>query len=317
MLEAKKEIFIAGWWVSPQFQMIRPLNEQNEKYRLDRIIESAASKGVKVNVIVYCESTFLENDSNWTKICFEQLNPTNVKVLRHPVTVMPFLWSHHEKLVIIDQQLAFTGGLDLCYARYDTNEHLLYDYRDDMYPGIDYNNIRKQDLVRVKEFDALQYHKTKPRLPWHDIACSVRGSIVWDLSLHFIQYWNYASHQIELNNKNVLVREAKTPAGRVKMKFDEGMDKMKELADKFRDKFRRKEEAPNRFEKYFEEIKGEENITEVEPPPSRFPNISIGANRIYDMFATKGRLSVQGSSQSPVLDQRRIHGSLSEIPEDR
>lgn len=38
MLSAKKEIFIAGWWVSPQFQMIRPVNEQNEKYRLDKIL---------------------------------------------------------------------------------------------------------------------------------------------------------------------------------------------------------------------------------------------------------------------------------------
>jgi len=75
-----------------------------------------------------------------------------------------------------------------------------------MYPGIDYNNIRKKDIVNVKQYDAVQYPKTEPRLPWHDITCSVRGSIVWDLSLHFIQYWNYASHQIELNNKNMLVR---------------------------------------------------------------------------------------------------------------
>jgi len=43
------------------------------------------------------------------------------------------------------------------------------------------------------------------------------------------------------------------------MKFDQGMDKMKQLAGRLRDKFRKKEEPPNRFEKYFEEIKGEDN----------------------------------------------------------
>jgi phosphatidylserine/phosphatidylglycerophosphate/cardiolipin synthase-like enzyme len=103
-----------------------------------------------------------------------------------------------------------------------------------MYPGIDYNNIRRQDVVGVRNHDIIQYHKIEPRLPWHDVACSVRGEVVWDLSLHFIQYWNYASHQIELNNRDVLVRDAKTPTGKVMMKFDEGMEKMKQLAGKLR-----------------------------------------------------------------------------------
>jgi phospholipase D1/2 len=78
-------------------------------------------------------------------------------------------------MVVIDQELAFTGGLDLCYARYDTNEHLLYDYEGNMYPGIDYNNIRRQDIVSVRNFDADQYSRTEPRMPWHDIACRVVG----------------------------------------------------------------------------------------------------------------------------------------------
>lgn len=38
ILQARKEVFIAGWWVSPQFHLIRPVNEENQKYRLDRVI---------------------------------------------------------------------------------------------------------------------------------------------------------------------------------------------------------------------------------------------------------------------------------------
>jgi len=30
-------------------------------------------------------------------------------------------WAHHEKLCLIDGQIAFMGGLDLCYGRWDTN----------------------------------------------------------------------------------------------------------------------------------------------------------------------------------------------------
>ncbi len=44
----------------------------------------------------------------------------NFKVLRHPGLIIPQLWSHHEKSVIIDENIAFMGGLDICYGRWDT-----------------------------------------------------------------------------------------------------------------------------------------------------------------------------------------------------
>jgi phospholipase D1/2 len=53
----------------------------------------------------------------------------NIKVIRHPDhRVMPgtessFLFSHHEKTVVIDQQIAFIGGIDLCWGRWDTDQH--------------------------------------------------------------------------------------------------------------------------------------------------------------------------------------------------
>lgn len=49
----------------------------------------------------------------------------NIKVLRHPdhAKVGVFLWAHHEKVVVVDQMYAFLGGLDLCYGRWDNNEH--------------------------------------------------------------------------------------------------------------------------------------------------------------------------------------------------
>lgn len=70
-------------------------------------------------IIVYHESTFLLNDSLYTKTYLESLH-SNIKVLRHPATVLPMLWSHHEKMVVIDQTYGYLGGLDLCYGRWDT-----------------------------------------------------------------------------------------------------------------------------------------------------------------------------------------------------
>ncbi len=56
-------------------------------------------------------------------------------------------WAHHEKLLLIDGTTAFMGGLDLCYGRWDTNQHQLADchpsnLEDIVFPGQDYNNAR-------------------------------------------------------------------------------------------------------------------------------------------------------------------------------
>jgi phospholipase D1/2 len=45
-----------------------------------------------------------------------------LKVIRHPDHYPKggvFLWTHHEKMVVIDQKIAFVGGMDLCYGRWD------------------------------------------------------------------------------------------------------------------------------------------------------------------------------------------------------
>ncbi len=64
----------------------------------------------------------MANDSEHTKYALQNKlkHNDNIIVLRHPNTVVPLLWSHHEKMVVIDQKCGFIGGLDLCYGRYDT-----------------------------------------------------------------------------------------------------------------------------------------------------------------------------------------------------
>lgn len=52
-----------------------------------------------------------------------------VQVMRHPdhVSSSVYLWAHHEKIVVIDQSVAFVGGIDLAYGRWDDKEHRLTD----------------------------------------------------------------------------------------------------------------------------------------------------------------------------------------------
>lgn len=49
--------------------------------------------------------------------------------MRHPDHIKSsiYLWTHHEKTVVIDQRIAFLGGLDLCFGRWDDADHRLTD----------------------------------------------------------------------------------------------------------------------------------------------------------------------------------------------
>ena len=130
ILAAKKEIFIEGWWVTPELYLKRP-PEKYPEYRLDNLLLKKAQEGVMIYIFLFKEVTVaLPIDSAYSKQVFSLLHP-NIRVQRHPDHVIGGIvyWAHHEKIVVIDQKIAFIGGLDLCYGRYDTRRHKLLDYK--------------------------------------------------------------------------------------------------------------------------------------------------------------------------------------------
>ncbi|KAM9089333.1 phospholipase D1 isoform 2-T3 [Megaptera novaeangliae] len=128
MEEAKEEIFITDWWLSPEIFLKRPVVEGN-RWRLDCILKRKAQQGVRIFIMLYKEVELaLGINSEYSKRTLMHLHP-NIKVMRHPdhVSSSVYLWAHHEKLIIIDQSMAFVGGIDLAYGRWDDNEHRLTD----------------------------------------------------------------------------------------------------------------------------------------------------------------------------------------------
>uniref|UniRef100_A0A8C7ZE32 Phospholipase n=1 Tax=Oryzias sinensis TaxID=183150 RepID=A0A8C7ZE32_9TELE len=126
--EAKEEIFITDWWLSPEIFLKRPVVEGN-RWRLDHILKRKAQQGVRIFVMLYKEVELaLGINSGYSKRTLMHLHP-NIKVMRHPdhVSSSVYLWAHHEKIVVIDQSVAFVGGIDLAYGRWDDVEHRLTD----------------------------------------------------------------------------------------------------------------------------------------------------------------------------------------------
>uniref|UniRef100_A0A674NU92 Phospholipase n=1 Tax=Takifugu rubripes TaxID=31033 RepID=A0A674NU92_TAKRU len=126
--EAKEEIFITDWWLSPEIFLKRPVVEGN-RWRLDCILKRKAQQGVRIFVMLYKEVELaLGINSGYSKRTLLHLHP-NIKVMRHPdhVSSSVYLWAHHEKIVVVDQSVAFVGGIDLAYGRWDDREHRLTD----------------------------------------------------------------------------------------------------------------------------------------------------------------------------------------------
>ncbi|KAL7327205.1 hypothetical protein PS15p_209432 [Mucor circinelloides] len=213
ILSAKVEIYIADWWLTPELYLRRP-PEENEDFRLDRLLHRKAVEGVKIYIVVYKEmSLALTIDSVHTKQWLQNLHP-NIIVQRHPDHTFSndntvLFWSHHEKIVVVDNRLAFIGGLDLCFGRYDTHNHSLSDYPAEghdreVFPGQDYSNPRVKDFKDVAQFDkTLVDRKVTPRMPWHDVTLGVVGPIARDIARHFIQRWNFLKSTKSMHRRNL------------------------------------------------------------------------------------------------------------------
>ncbi|KRX01723.1 hypothetical protein PPERSA_01593 [Pseudocohnilembus persalinus] len=208
LLKAKTSVFINDWWLSPELHLKRPVlqsKQEDEEYlqhqRLDRILKKIAERGVQIKILVFQDHPIagMSNNSWYTQLVLENLGSENIMVQRHPDYKIPQPWSHHEKACIIDQQIGFMGGFDLCYGRFDTHEHKLFNHKvigeeqdEILFHGIDYGNARIHDFKDVQAYNKFDIPIHKPRMPWHDVGIKVTGESVIDMCRHFVQQWNHA-----------------------------------------------------------------------------------------------------------------------------
>ncbi|KAM9311156.1 phospholipase D2 [Gastrophryne carolinensis] len=223
LMQAREEIFITDWWLSPEVYLKRPA--RNDNWRLDIILLRKAEAGVRVCVLLFKEVELaLGINSGYSKRALMLLHP-NIKVMRHPdhVSAQIFLWAHHEKMVAVDQSVVFLGGLDLAYGRWDDHDYRLTDVDpkqqqqqqqqqqqkqngsaavdasleepETIYQywlGKDYSNLIFKDWVQLdKPFEDFIDRMKNHRMPWRDIGAVIHGKAARDASRHFIQRWNF------------------------------------------------------------------------------------------------------------------------------
>ncbi|GJT61631.1 phospholipase D zeta 1-like protein [Tanacetum coccineum] len=205
------QIFMCGWWLCPDLYLRRPIHA-NASSRLDALLEAKAMQGVqerdhcKIYILVYEELALaLKCNSFYSKKKLAALHE-NIRVLRYPdhFSSGVYFWSHREKLVIVDYEVCFIGGLDLCFGRYDSYEHKVGDHPATVWPGKDYYNPRKSEPNSWEDTMKDELNREKyPRMPWHDVHCALWGPSCRDIARHFVQRWNYAKRSKAPNEQTI------------------------------------------------------------------------------------------------------------------
>jgi len=200
LLSAKDRVLITDWWLCAELYLLRPASE-NPESQLYKVFEKIVKENnVKIFVHMYREpEPALDLGSEYTSRLLTE-NPVlknNIKVIRHPergLSGLKLFYAHHEKICVIDDKIAFLGGIDLCYGRWDTQEHKLVDDPNRrLFPGADYSNPRLKEVIDIKLCQVDQHPLTSPRMPWHDIGLCIEGPAAADASSHFMDLWNWAN----------------------------------------------------------------------------------------------------------------------------
>lgn len=182
---AKTSVYIANYDLDPALRFVRNsdgLNQsvshhQHEAYPLQDLLVEKAKEGVEVKIIVWEPRLVLRllpgadergidgraGEVNVINEIAERYGISKKLVVRIDSDAPSLTSAHHEKIIIIDNQVAFCGGLDLSRGKWDTSSH---DY---------YNPLRDGNSE-----------------PWHDVHAMVSGPVVWDLVYHFHQRGSYS-----------------------------------------------------------------------------------------------------------------------------
>src|SRR4051812_13389183 len=151
---ATRHVHIAGWSITPHFALTR-----DEPPVVLRELLADAAERVDVRVLMWAGApprTFAPDRRTVRAARDELAHGTKVRAACDARSRA--MHCHHEKLVIVDDEVAFVGGIDLTQLggdRYDTNAH-----------------------------------PARGRLGWHDATARLRGPAVADVAAHFAARWS-------------------------------------------------------------------------------------------------------------------------------
>lgn len=169
ILNAETSVLIAGWDFDPNIRL-DPVRYPDES--LGNLLAAITEErpALRVRILIWGFSTFY-GANHQAAISFSE--PWHAPLPRVDFAfddAHPLGSSHHEKIVCVDDSLAFVGGMDLTAERWDTSAHDMMDPRRYEYDGA-------------------------PYLPVHDLQMAVDGDAARAIGLLMRTRWQAATNE--------------------------------------------------------------------------------------------------------------------------
>ncbi|MDP9375128.1 MAG: phospholipase D family protein, partial [Chloroflexota bacterium] len=166
---AESYVYIAGWALTPTFALHRPGGQISLDGLLTGVLREVSER-VPVKILVWSGSAFLFQPSKRrTKHACDELQREAPRVDIRLDNRARATHSHHQKMIVVDGQVGFVGGLDLTTLEGDRWDE----------PG----------------------HPLRYGLNWHDVELEVRGEAVADLEANFTQRWEAVTGERDLPHR--------------------------------------------------------------------------------------------------------------------
>ncbi len=126
IVKAKHSIFIVGWDIDSRIRLIRGEDEENSEAPsvISELLAWKAEQNpdLKIYLLRWDSSlAFFAQREMWAKEVWDENTPDNVETVLDDT--IPMGGSQHQKIVIIDDEVVFSGGMDVSTNRWDTRDH--------------------------------------------------------------------------------------------------------------------------------------------------------------------------------------------------
>lgn len=160
---AQKSVIILGWDIDSRIR----LTDQDTGSRLYEALNKAVSERpeLQVHVLIWDFPLAYSMDREPLQQLFFPTK-THKNIHFRLDSEMPVGSSHHQKVVVIDDSIAFVGGMDLTAGRWDTLEHLPEDERRQKPGGESYGPYHDVQMVVDGETATLLGDMARKRWLW-------------------------------------------------------------------------------------------------------------------------------------------------------
>jgi phosphatidylserine/phosphatidylglycerophosphate/cardiolipin synthase-like enzyme len=173
LLGAQRYALIAGWQFDSSVELVRGADAEGLKTptRLLELLEHVTRERPELHIYIlsWDFSLVFALEREWLqRVKFDWMTSAQIRYVfdsQHPSG-----GSHHQKLVIVDGAIAFTGGIDLCESRWDNRAH------------------PPHDPLRMNP-------NGEPQKPYHDVMGYASGPAVQALEALFRTRWQRATGQ--------------------------------------------------------------------------------------------------------------------------